>query len=136
MKNKILFQFFAEKRISKGKIESLLKELFHTDSVGRLLDKENCAALYELKFYQKGFRTLIEVYVEAQKAKQVEITTDMELGLCVADSLDQGVLVSDDNLNPYTWLLIEEGNVYEVEQVSRDDESMIVRKKNHQSVIF
>ena len=134
MKAKMLFQFFTEKRVGKDKIDFLLKELFRTDSVGHLLDKESYITSYEWQFYRGEFQTSIEVYVEEQQAKRAKITTDLELGRRVAANLGQCVLVSDDNLNPYTWLLLEEGNVYEVEQVSRNDDSIIVRKKGHQSV--
>jgi urease accessory protein UreE len=80
------------------------------------------------------FQTSIDVYIDEKVARKKRISTDTDLGILIAEQLKESVLISDNDINPYTWLLIKDSQVYEVEQVEKEDERMVLRRKNTQSI--
>ena len=127
---KMLFQFFIKEKINKEGIECLLTKIFDTKDVGSIKGNKSHKIFYNHQPYKGEFKTSIELYVEEEYATSKNILSDKALGILVAESLNTSVLVSDDHLNPYTWLLIENGQMYEVEQVDQEENNMTIQKKD------
>lgn len=134
MQRRSLFQFFTERRLDKREIEKLLSNAFQTSNVSSLLDEDDSEVSYSYYHIAGDFQTSIDLYIDEKLALEKHIGTDTDLGMLISEQLKERVLVSDNNINPYTWLLIKNSKVYEVEQVEKEDESMVLRRENTQPI--
>ena len=130
MKKKTMFQFFIKEKLIEEDIISLLSDIFGTSSINRLTVGDSSDIFYDYQHYNGNFNTSIEVYVSNQLAKKRNIDSDKALGLLVAKKLGTSVLISNEDINPYTWLLIEENKTYEAEQIGSDEDTMVIKKKS------
>ena len=54
--------------------------------------------------------------------------SDKGLGLLVAKVSDEHVLVSGEQIDSYTWILIEGDKIYEANQIDSDEDTMLIEK--------
>ena len=48
--------------------------------------------------------------------------------MLVAKVSDEHVLVSGEQIDPYTWILIEGDKIYEANQIDSDEDTMLIEK--------
>ena len=128
MANRTTFQFFIEKKLSQEAIKKLLSDVFDTSHVDCLASNSGADIFYEHQYYEGSFNTSIVCYVISELAEKKEIDSDKGLGLLVAKVSDEHVLVSGEQIDPYTWLLIEGNKIYEASQIDSDEDTMLIEK--------
>ena len=135
MEKRILFQFFVEKKLPEETIKKLLSDIFDTGRIDDLASDNTADIFYEYQYYEGDFNTSVVCYVNSEVAKKKGIDSDRGLGLLIAKASGEHVLISDEQINPYTWLLIEGDKIYEANQIDSDEDTMLI-EKNFQVASF
>ena len=128
MNERVMFQFFVKGKLSEEAIKKLLSDLFDTNRVSCLTSGNATDVFYEYQYYKGNFNTSIECYILEELVKNKGIDSDKDLGLLVSKALGKQVLVSNEQINPYTWLLIENDKIYEANQIDGDDDTILIEK--------
>ena len=128
MEKRVLFQFFVEKKLPEEAIKKLLSDIFDTSRIEGLASNSTADIFYEYQYYKGDFNTSVACYVSSKLAKKKGIDSDRGLGLLIAKASGEHVLISDEQINPYTWLLIEGDKTYEASQIDSGEGTMLIEK--------
>ena len=128
MEKRILLQFFVEKKLQEEAIKKLLSDIFDTSRIKGLASNSTADILYEYQYYKGDFNTSVMCYVSSEVAKKKGINDDKGLGLLIAKALGEQVLISDEQISPYAWLLIEGDKIYEAKQIDNGENTMLIEK--------
>lgn len=111
------FQFFIEEELGDDQIESLLANVFEGHRPTKLADiDEGCLISYDCVRYKGDFKTSIELYAKPELLNENFPKTDFELAQLISSTYDIKVLISDDNINPLTWILVDDDRTFSVTQ--------------------
>ncbi len=126
--NRTIFQFFVEKKLTEEAIKKLLSEVFVTSCIDCLTSNSKADIFYEYQYYEGDFNTSVACYVNSEVAKEKGIDSDKGLGLLIAKASGEHVLISDEQISSYTWLLIEGNKIYEASQIDSGEDTMLIEK--------
>lgn len=99
--------------------------------VAQFLESSDCNIYYEDSVLNDNaeFSWMLTVYVnDEEKIRAQKLYNPLLFGLTVSRCLDTEVLINAHCVDPYLWILVEQGKIYLVDEIDEDNDGVNLHK--------
>lgn len=121
------FSFYVEKVVEKNDLTATIANCFNlpkdavifSDQQDNPLNGEILIVDYHT--YENGFELYVTLY--SKQGFSSRFPNDMAIATNISKALKKNILISDESLNPYSWILIKtNGEIYKVYEKINDND--------------